>query len=166
MITELGQTVDEIKNYPNMHSFAINYFDDCQTQISFEIDDPNTIWISTLYTTSRGNPYPTPSNKTECLGKGSARKMMQIFCDLADKYKVKLHMNASPIGEKHMSGKQLHNFYSSFVSILELVSGRIKGRIFIVGFLILRFSFPYIASVSYRKNLRFDYSSPTSLFNN
>ena len=114
MIAELGQTVDEIKNYPNMHSFAINYFDDCQTQISFEIDDPNTIWISTLYTTSRGNPYPTPSNKTECLGKGGARKMMQIFCDLADKYKVKLHMNASPIGEKHMSGKQLHNFYSSF----------------------------------------------------
>ena len=114
MIAELGQTVDEIKNYPNMHSFAINYFDDCQTQISFEIDDPNTIWISTLYTTSRGNPYPTPSNKTECLGKGGARKMMQIFCDLADKYKVKLHMNASPIGEKHMSGKQLHHFYSSF----------------------------------------------------
>ena len=29
------------------------------------------------------------------------------------------------------------------MSILELVSGRIKGRIFIVGFLILRFSFPY-----------------------
>ena len=46
------------------------------------------------------------------------------------------------------------------MSILELVSGRIKGRIFIVGFLILRFSFPYndssaIASITSLKALQF-----------